>query len=377
MHLRIGYISPTDPFVDKRAWSGTYFNIRKAIEDAGFEVEWIPSEASGALHGFWMTVCKVLHRILVGNGKFGNSKMSMRIRSRYVNRQKLDKFDLIFAPGQSDVVAGINTSVPIVRYSDCTAGLMVDYYWVGWSKKALSEADYIEREAIRKASINLLSSKWAADSVINDYGAAKENVFVIPFGANIDDDRVVKASPFEGGRLNLLFSGVDWERKGGQIAVDAAKKLVAEGYDVRLFICGISDLDPNVSNLDFVENLGFLSKNVPKEYQKYLDVWSKTHLLILPTRAECSAIVYNEALAYGVPVITTDTGGGADYVINDVTGYRMKLDDGGDAYAAKIAEWIEGRRFELLSQEAVKLYNGSNSWKAWSKRFRTIVDDLQ
>lgn len=33
------------------------------------------------------------------------------------------------------------------------------------------------------------------------------------------------------------------------------------------------------------------------------------HLLLLPTRAECAGIVFNEASAYGVPILLTDTGG--------------------------------------------------------------------
>ena len=39
----IGYLSPTDPHKDRFAWSGTYFNTCKAIEDAGYQVDWIPS----------------------------------------------------------------------------------------------------------------------------------------------------------------------------------------------------------------------------------------------------------------------------------------------------------------------------------------------
>lgn len=33
--MLIGYISPTNPFEDRKAWSGTYFNTRKALEKAG------------------------------------------------------------------------------------------------------------------------------------------------------------------------------------------------------------------------------------------------------------------------------------------------------------------------------------------------------
>ena len=38
----VGYVCESDPFVDRNLWSGTIFKIREAIENAGFEVKWIP-----------------------------------------------------------------------------------------------------------------------------------------------------------------------------------------------------------------------------------------------------------------------------------------------------------------------------------------------
>ena len=39
--MNIGYISPTNPFVDKKRWSGTNYSTREALELAGHTVEWI------------------------------------------------------------------------------------------------------------------------------------------------------------------------------------------------------------------------------------------------------------------------------------------------------------------------------------------------
>lgn len=36
----IGYICQSNPFVDKKAWSGSIYKIRIGIENAGFEVKW-------------------------------------------------------------------------------------------------------------------------------------------------------------------------------------------------------------------------------------------------------------------------------------------------------------------------------------------------
>lgn len=371
----VGYISPTDPFKDKNGWSGTYYSTRKAIEDAGYRVVWISSTNRNRFSTLIYKIFGKLYSLLF-HAQFANTAFSSKIRASYVNKQNLDKYDLIYTPGQSDVTAGLKTKTPIIRYSDATVARMIDYYWFNWSEKAISNANMIEQRAISNASINLLASHWAAESVVKDYGAPEDRVFVLPLGANIEPDTKVASKAYEGGQLNILFSGVDWKRKGGQIAIDTVRKLREDGYQAKLYICGIKNLDSKVANLEYVENLGFLNKNNPDEYQKYLDAWANSHMLLLPTRAECAGIVFNEASAYGVPSLATDTGGIADYVYNDVNGYRMPLSASGAEYAAKIEEWIKEDRFKELSEGAKKVYHDTNSWEAWGRKFRKIADSL-
>lgn len=38
----IGYVCASDPFKDRKAWSGIIFKMREAIEKAGYQVVWIP-----------------------------------------------------------------------------------------------------------------------------------------------------------------------------------------------------------------------------------------------------------------------------------------------------------------------------------------------
>ncbi|WP_338361533.1 glycosyltransferase [Lactobacillus delbrueckii] len=87
-------------------------------------------------------------------------------------------------------------------------------------------------------------------------------------------------------------------------------------------------------------------------------------------------MVFNEASAYGVPILSTDTGGVSDYVFNDVNGWRMPLSASGDDYAIKIEEWIKTDKFSDLSASALNLYQTRNSWKAWGESFKKIVSSL-
>lgn len=365
--MLIGYLSPMNPFKDRKAWSGTYFNTRKALEKAGHQVEWV-SYRNGSLMD---KLCSKAYRLVYGHGSYTHSRLASKLRVRSI-KQDLSKYDLLFVPGQVDIVAGLNTSTPIIYYTDGTVPLMIGYYWFGFSNRAVKEAIAIEQKAINNASYVWLSSQWAADSVINDYHAESKKVSVFPFGAALDDDKIVQPSQYDGQVLKIMFSGVDWVRKGGQIAVDAVESLNKRGINSELLICGIDALPNNLKNKAFIKNKGFLNKNNPEDLKKYLEAWQQANLLILPTRAECSAIVFSEAAAYGIPVITTDTGGIGTYVLNDVNGERLPLSANGKDYADVIEKWVKDKKLEKYSKGAKELYIKNISWDAWGKHFNEM-----
>lgn len=87
--LTVGYLSPTDPHKDRFGWSGTYFNTCKAIEDAGYKVEWIPSEGNGKSFRLYKTLLKILYRVMFGKGSFENSSMSGTLRLKYISKLNL------------------------------------------------------------------------------------------------------------------------------------------------------------------------------------------------------------------------------------------------------------------------------------------------
>lgn len=163
--------------------------------------------------------------------------------------------------------------------------------------------------------------------------------------------------------------------KGGEIAVNACKKLIDDGYDVKLTIVGIKNLDDKIVNLNFVDYMGFLDKEDEEQYQKYLNAWKQADILLLPTRAECAGIVFNEASAFGVPSLSVDTGGVADYVRNDINGYRMPISANSEDFALKMEEWIRESKLNDLSKGAKAMYRARNSWSAWGNSFNRLLED--
>ena len=370
--LKIGFISPVNPFKDRKSWSGTYYNTRLALERAGHEIFWIKYNNNGLL----LKIYRKMYKYIYKSGPVDHTKLASIIKISSI-KDNLDLYDVIFVPGQSEIVAGIKTKRNIIYYTDVTVPLMKDYYWFNYSQKGLKMAIDIEKKAVKNASINLYASDWARNSAIKDYGVNKIKTDVLPFGPGITfKENNISKDYRKKETINLIFSGVDWVRKGGDIAVKAVEKLNEDGYKAKLHICGVKNLDNDIVNKNFVKNLGFLDKEDTQQYQKYVEAYQKADILILPTRAECAGIVFSEASLFGVPVITTDTGGIADYVKNNINGKRLPLEADGIDYAREIEKWIDTNSLKNLSVGARKLYEEKNNWKNWGKRFNEIIEML-
>src|SRR5206468_7082410 len=101
----------------------------------------------------------------------------------------------------------------------------------------------VERNAIRHARMAFFSSRWAVDSAIRTYGADPDRTKIVPLAANIDCDRTeADIERLIGVRstdeVNLLFLGIDWLRKGGDLAVAVASELSRRGIRTGLHVVG-------------------------------------------------------------------------------------------------------------------------------------------
>jgi glycosyltransferase involved in cell wall biosynthesis len=155
----------------------------------------------------------------------------------------------------------------------------------------------------------------------------------------------------------LLFLGVDWERKGGQIAVETARLLNLRGLKTQLIVAGCSV--PGEKH-DFVTELGFISKRTEEGRSKIAELLRTSNFLIFPTRAECAGIVLSEASAFGLPIITTDTGGIGTYVCQEMNGIRLPLTADAEVYADHIL-----RIFRDQSTYSAMAFAG---WNEYSRR---------
>lgn len=370
----IGYVSECNPYADRYAWSGLIYKIREAIEMAGYDVVWI--EYRDCLNtNIWERLRKKIMSISGLN--FLGGVHYYPIVKQYghsIDSHLLSKCDYVFFPRGGQIGPFLKSNKPIIYYADATVYNMINYYWFNVHIVSKIMSKCLERNACRKARINIRASHWAIDSVINDCKCLQANCYVLPFGANIDELDIKPIVPYHGVKLNMLFSGVDWDRKGGLIAVRTMELLRSKGINAVIHIVGVNKVPSQYKNNPNVVLHGFLNKNNKEDYLKYINIWKNTHIFILPTKAECAGVVFCESSAFGIPCYTYNTGGTSDYVLDGINGHCLPLNSDAESFAHYIYDDIINNRMELLHKGALDLYKKKLSWHAWSMQFRKILE---
>ncbi|MBL7645458.1 MAG: glycosyltransferase family 4 protein [Candidatus Hydrogenedentes bacterium] len=139
------------------------------------------------------------------------------------------------------------------------------------------------------------NSRWTAQGLIAQ-GVSEDRIRVYPPACGVRDPGVVDR---EWSQRRILFIGVDWERKGGPLLVEAFRRVRRQLADARLTIIGCS---PQVSD-EGVEILGYLSKANPNEARLIEQALSNASVFCMPTHFDTTGIVFLESAMYGLPSI--------------------------------------------------------------------------
>jgi glycosyltransferase involved in cell wall biosynthesis len=287
--------------------------------------------------------------------------------------------DVIYSPSGSSAVAYLETDVPIVYFTDGPWSVIRDYYptYTNVLRRSDRSAEELERRALARAAVVLVSSEWARDAVIRDYGIDPEKVHDVWMGANLPDppsrEEALPRS-YDGGRLRLLFVGVLWDIKGGDIAHDTLLRLLEMGYDAELTVVGCRP--PEGVRHPRLRVIPFLNKQMPAQRAEFARLWREAHVFILPSRAEAAGVVFCEAAAHGIPCVATHTGGIPSIIAAGRNGYTLPPSAGGAAYARKIAAMVSDPvHYARLCKTSREEYEMRLSWDAWGSSVARILAD--
>lgn len=370
--MRILFISDSNP-EDKKALSGIVYSAFRSLSES-YKVEWIGANkftTSQMLVFYFLKALSVVFR-------FKYPRINTKEYSRFYGanmQQAVDRkeHDIVFSCLASSLIANLTFQKPVIHFTDATFNLINGYY----AKKAplfLSKGcNSVESLALQKARNIIVTSTWARNDTINFYGIKPDKISVGSFGSNLEMNGA-KEKVNKDECLQLVFVGVDWERKGGELAYSLFVELLRREVDCYLTIVGCS---PGISPHKNLTIVPFLDKNQQDDYNKLVSIWQRSHFLVLPTKADCTPIVFSEAASFGVPVLSTDTGGVNSVIRTGINGFTFPTSSGYMDYADKIQQiWNDKHLYLSYSNSSYQEYKDRLNWKTWTNKISLVIETI-
>jgi len=279
----------------------------------------------------------------------------------------------------------LETDLPVTFCADAPFCAMVDYYgsFTRLSRPQIDLSEMLEARVISQASLAVYPTRWAADQAIQGYGADPAKVAVIPFGANFGSrNRPEEVLPWIEERaarqpVRLLFVGREWERKGGDIVVATAAWLRAKGLDVEVDLVGCT-VPSRHRHLDYLHPHGPLSPRRPEQEQALTKLYQQAHFLFVPSRAEAYGMVFCEANAFGLPAISTATGGISGVIRSGVNGHALPMEAREEDYGRVILDVMESREsYTAMAQNSFREFEQRLNWETFSRNFLARIGEAK
>lgn len=191
---------------------------------------------------------------------------------------------------------------------------------------------------------------------------------VAPFGSPAPTTYATYRTHGADSRLRFLFAGALSQRKG-LADVFAAMKLV-NSTEAELVVMGSAILPMGFYRKQFP---GF-TYEAPRPHDAVLRLMASCDVLVLPSIVEGRALVQQEAMACGLPLIVTRNAGGEDLVVEGETGFLVPA--GVPQAIAEKLEWFLQNRDKLPGmREAARAKAAKLTWAAYGDQILHAIGD--
>jgi glycosyltransferase involved in cell wall biosynthesis len=375
-NITIAYVSEASPN-DKHAWSGTVHYVYKTLLDMGYTVNALGPRSPVILKFLLATLNKISLSLFRKRLDYRHSIIYSKAYGRIFNRQlKKNMHDVVVVCGNTECGAFIESKSPVIYVLDRTIAGALNYHTILTSLWPFSQNQslFTDQKAMLESRKIFFSSQWAADHAHMYYGINPKKIIVQPFGANLDripsrEEALVHPLP---DHLKLLLVGTYWYNKGADIAFNTMLLLREKGINASLTVVGCEP-PGNISH-EHLHIIPFVDKNSPSGIRQLWELFRSHHFFILPTRFDCTPIVFCEASAFALPILSADTGGVRGHITEGVNGFLIPYEDKGEAYAEKISTVMTDHNYyQSLRVSTRDHYERKLNWEAWGQRFRAEI----
>lgn len=250
-------------------------------------------------------------------------------------------FDVVHFYSQNTALTSIDLlrSVPSVVATDVTSEQHARYLPYRRPTKATDLVTALtgrfEQRVYASATLVVAQSAWVAASLQSSFGVSDDRLRIVTYGLRLPELPPRVGAP---DRTRITFVGNPWEAKGGRLLLDVWRDRLRERATLTFVTTDPVPLEPGVEVIDDLR---------PGDTRLW-DLLADTTVFVFPSAVDKSSWAVVEAMAAGVPVVTTDAAALPELVAHGEAGVVVPARDGralGDAVEGLLRD--EGRRRRL------------------------------
>jgi glycosyltransferase involved in cell wall biosynthesis len=238
-----------------------------------------------------------------------------------------------------------------------------------WEERAL-DYDALDRQTrpdrplFNSVDFIICPSEAVREDAITNFQFSRQQTVVVPYGMNPE---LLNVHP-ETVRGRVLFAGTADLRKGIHYFAMAAENISRTGKSFEFRVAG--HVQPRVTQQPICRHLNFLGR-IPRTDMAH--EFASADVFVLPSLAEGSAEATYEALACGLPVITTQATGS---VVRDGVEGRIVPERDPVALAEAIREVVEDRAKRDRMARAARERARDYTWERYGERLIAALRSL-
>lgn len=356
-------------------WSGTSYSLRKALEEK-FDVIFIDLHEGKIL--------RLLDKLSIQIGKKYRSyvfgpvhDILLQMKARFLlrkyknipvleiaNEVKIRNPYYLYQDLSLVVLPEIQSKMKEKKLSSC-GGLRMEL-----SDQELNRKIDVQKDIYFSVNKTFFMGKWVEEEMKKLYPEISEKFLAVGGGINNEFDGDITSN--KNNSKNIVFVGIDFERKGGQLVLNAFKMLRNIMPDVKLIIAG-------PEKEEVLKRVGKENKNIEVlgkiDRKKLSEIFYNASLFCMPSEFEAYGLVFPEALSFGVPCIGRNSYEMKHFIKPGENGYLIDSDNAEDL-AKLMCKALQNTTMKLELEKKVseikRIYSwdkvASDIWKEISKR---------
>ena len=210
-----------------------------------------------------------------------------------------------------------------------------------------------------------------------DVGISESKITLLPLGCDLNHIVYEKREEnLESRPLKLLYAGTVTQRKGIKYLLEAIKTLKSKvEYRDSIELHIIGGVQGNSTALN--QYKGLFTYHAPLSQTELFNAYKEYDALILPTIFEGFGLVIVEAMAAGLPVITTSHSIGPDVITEGVNGSIIPIRDVQAIVDAIISLRSKSNKEMSLMRDAAVASAKEYSWNSYQERLKIILEQMQ